>query len=744
MPLIIVVVLVMAFAGSKKTTHPSRSKESQKTYTINTRKKDRGQSGDECWVKKNTSINIQGFNIENGMIYVGESLYTQDSLKYDYLNQIEPCLINPKLSVSKCPINIEQALLQYYPSYSQISPEARTNYLHWLEKGASDAKAYIGYVFLYFYGLERRFFIDKAKSEGSLLIGEIKRLKEIFSHPSFQHYANQFLSKAKVLEALDSGVCLYKESPIKYYESWETPLDIKMALAQMAKEGVSLNSDWALAWIYTDETTFFRTPAKRARNEFERLFTKKFQEKFPNGLMIKPNNKKMTANYRAASGSFEVELNLKDFPDIGAQETSKEQIRSIVEICTNLLDPYSRFLGRNPDKAGNLEAVILLPKEIQSDIEYPEINKIYDLLIKDVEAKGRIVLKGEEIFKVWPTKNASKMSKKEAENLSYFLQKHNVGIVPDMVYGDSAFRSSDSAILFKLSKSELKSGLSEGYRLASVFLELAMMVALADDHLSENETLHLAERLENLFKLSENEKIRLEIKMDYLVKNKSELQRINSKIAEQIPKEKRSEMATYLLALAGADGKIDSSEVKALTNIYKYLELTEDQLYSDLNSLGAHAISKNVDGPVTVRKGTKEISRYGIPKAPKKNESILILDMDVVRSKVKDTEHVSKLLQNVFAEEEHVKEEEQNIISNQIPLDSLDKLHRALLQELCTKERWVSEEFEKLAASFNLLPGGAIEVINNWAFDSFEEPILEEDNGLTVNLKLYEKVLSNE
>jgi len=50
--------------------------------------------------------------------------------------------------------------MDYWPSYCEVSPRARAAYLRWLEDGRRDESTYIGYVFLFFYGLERRLLGD--------------------------------------------------------------------------------------------------------------------------------------------------------------------------------------------------------------------------------------------------------------------------------------------------------------------------------------------------------------------------------------------------------------------------------------------------------------------------------------------------------------------------------------------------------------------------------------------------------
>lgn len=65
--------------------------------------------------------------------------------------------------------------VSYWPGYATLSTSARGAYLDWLAAGKTgpiDA----GLMFIYFYGLERRAFLDKAKDEWTIIRGEMVRL----------------------------------------------------------------------------------------------------------------------------------------------------------------------------------------------------------------------------------------------------------------------------------------------------------------------------------------------------------------------------------------------------------------------------------------------------------------------------------------------------------------------------------------------------------------------------------------
>lgn len=114
---------------------------------------------DSFWNGKDKDVIILNYTISEGMVYVGEGL----SAVCGY--GIECALIDPKLPIkNNHDLDYRTRRMDYWPSYSEISPEARGAYLEWLSSGKADTEADIGYIFLYFYGLERRLLHDSEYS----------------------------------------------------------------------------------------------------------------------------------------------------------------------------------------------------------------------------------------------------------------------------------------------------------------------------------------------------------------------------------------------------------------------------------------------------------------------------------------------------------------------------------------------------------------------------------------------------
>lgn len=107
------------------------------------------------------------------------------SVDHDSLNYINPNLNEPSAITFEYPLfkgNAEE--LGYYPSYKNMTPKQRFTYLNWLRN--IDADIPIGYVFTYFYGLERHI------HNGNILpaVKMINRLKKYHDNKSFNYYSN--------------------------------------------------------------------------------------------------------------------------------------------------------------------------------------------------------------------------------------------------------------------------------------------------------------------------------------------------------------------------------------------------------------------------------------------------------------------------------------------------------------------------------------------------------------------------
>jgi hypothetical protein len=113
-------------------------------------------------------------------------------VKMAYLQSDEPSTIYTRMSVGK-PRNIDEIPHpKYFPTYVGLTPEQKWIYLNWLRNIAEPIN--IGYVFLYYYGLERHLLIG----EFDLAFDEILYLRKHHNNSSFMFYSSSALLHSSI------------------------------------------------------------------------------------------------------------------------------------------------------------------------------------------------------------------------------------------------------------------------------------------------------------------------------------------------------------------------------------------------------------------------------------------------------------------------------------------------------------------------------------------------------------------
>ena len=70
----------------------------------------------------------------------------------------------------------------------------------------------------------------------------------------------------------------------------------------------------------------------------------------------------------------------------------------------------------------------------------------------------------------------------------------------------------------------------------------------------------------------------------------------------------------------------------------------------------------------------------------------------------------------------------------------LDAKCQQLYTKLISKESWSFEEMEELCSGLQLMPGGAVETINDWANDNVGAPLIEDGSTVFVDIEIAEEL----
>lgn len=700
---------------------------------------------DARWVPAEEAIEIAGHRIEGGMIYVGTHLPAIQSWVGD-----EPALIDPTARVSTDAAEIAAAAAGYWPSYSTVSPTFRAKYLRWLAGGRKAPGIDIGCVFLFFYGLERRVLIDAEKSAAARvevpgILDEVIRLLGIYGeNNSFRTYASSFLEFARARHLPDTLTL----APSVEGQSFQVPLAVRVTIGHLLVQRKPIPADWALAWLRFHPMVRLRTAAVRCAEEFDSLFCLRYQQKFGDGMIVPPNKTTIAVEHQPASRSFgrTFRAELRDLPDIAAVKAPLSRLEKIAEQVTDELDRYSRWVGRTDDR-DSPAALALLPPELAQERLQDVDHGLLRHLSSAVTDGAPAVLPTDQVLRHWPSKSDDRLSKKEVEALTDFLALAKFGIEPDIRLSNVNFSRSPRVAVFRLVGEPAIPG--EDYLRALLFLNLAVAVAGADEMAFAEEE-QLEEHLEAAYRLSPAERLRLRAHLAWLQACPPSPTAVKKQV-EGLPEARRRSMGRVLIVIAGADGHVSPRELKVLSRIYPILGLDPDSLYADVHALAAGTAS--TAGPVTVLPADSG-SDFPIPRPEEMKAGTgrtLVLDAARVAAIHKETQAVTAVLAGVFAseedppaEEEELGEEESGADGDSQVADSiagLDGAHSALVRALLEKPGWPRSEFDALAEGLGLMPGGAIEIINEAAFELSGEPLLEGHDPIEVNDYALQEVL---
>jgi len=357
------------------------------------------------------------------------------------------------------------------------------------------------------------------------------------------------------------------------------------------------------------------------------------------------------------------------------------------------------------------------------------------------------VVPGSELLALWPGAD-DRLPKAEAVALSQLLEKLGHGVEPDVRFGGPALTRGKPVVIYRLPPAGLVAP-TAAYTAGCVLLNLLVAVAGADGGINEVEQSHLEEHLERSLGLGEAEVPRLRAHLRWLVAASPGLTGVKKRL-EGVPDAMRGRIAAFLVSVAGADGRLDPSEVRTLQRIYRLLGRDEEDVFEALHDLEAPSVAGN-DGPVVRVAGVEEVG-VAIPPPPEKASPTIRLDMGRVKAKLAETATVSALLADVFTDDVEAARNDAptaprstSRVVEEVTHDviaGLDERHSELLRRVKSGDCLSREQLEDLASGLGLLPDGALDVLNERAIELYGEPVLEGDEDLTINHSALEAMFS--
>jgi restriction system protein len=314
-----------------------------------------------------------------------------------------------------------------------------------------------------------------------------------------------------------------------------------------------------------------------------------------------------------------------------------------------------------------------------------------------------------------------------------------LGIEPDARHGGAPYRANDEVGLFR----PLGGEVTDAYAGAAGLLQLCVMIAAADEHPTEAELEVARDFIRRSVALNRAEQHRLLVLESALCRQPELIKRSLARVAKRLDAAQRQLVGEVLVCIAGADGKISSTEWSALDRACKTLELPPSALEGILRQLGAELQEVTVQEAESGEPGEALPSAVRAPPAA----PAFTLDMNRVAQISQETTEVVGMLAAVMREEELPRSGRnpsapvRTIAPDEgVPhFAALDPKYRPLVQRLAERETWSRREFDQLAGEFNLMPLGAFDALNEWSDEHLGDFLLEGNDPITFHRILLSK-----
>ena len=308
-----------------------------------------------------------------------------------------------------------------------------------------------------------------------------------------------------------------------------------------------------------------------------------------------------------------------------------------------------------------------------------------------------------------------------------------------MRFGGPVLSARTQVVLFRRA-AEVTPAPGAGYAAAATLIELSCAVALADGHLADAERAVIEQQVIGRPGLSEDERRRLRALITRVAAAPPAAASLRKHVS-QLPAGLRADAGELLLAVAHADGRVDRAEVTRVNRYFDALGLDRPQLGSPPGPPAPEDLTR-------LRAAGTPSPGYTIPQAPPAEQPAaapVALDPELVRARLAETERAASILAGIFTGDDT-----SSFTALRTPsgppgqtagAPGLDAAHRAFLEKLAERPSWARSEVAAVAAGLGLMPDGAMEIVNEAAFDAAGEPACEGSDPVEINTDVAKEIL---
>jgi uncharacterized tellurite resistance protein B-like protein len=398
-----------------------------------------------------------------------------------------------------------------------------------------------------------------------------------------------------------------------------------------------------------------------------------------------------------------------------------------------------------------------MPPELRAGVEHPMTDAICSLVSESTDEEGHTRIQVARLAGVLGLESRERLTVAESRKICETAEYVGFGLEPDARLTGKSYRADESVAAF-LRPGDDKTDPAR-YNAASCMLRLGLVAAAADGDASADEMALVTRTIEEMFQLNNEEQRRLESLRSFLLSEGADATGLAS-VAKALRPEQRQAVAKLLLLVVARDGVVTKQEVRALKKCYSLLGFSKVECDQALATIESY----RTDEPVTVRAGAPGAAGEAIPALP---PEVLRLNRAAIEAIMRDTREVATLLAEAMSAGQASEAAEASTapapsatatavaeagldapekaeavqgvrlvpdaLTNPLVVQTTDptlpQRYADFYQMLITRDEWTRAELDTLARQHGLMLGGAIDALNDWAFEKFGGQLFVDDGA---------------
>lgn len=690
----------------------------------------------------------------------------------------EPSLIEFGLPVGRVGIRPAQDPGNW-PAYRAFNSAQRAFYLDWIAAGRRLPTMPHAYVALYVQGLERRILVDGEDHQAiaTELVGLIQTYGQVYA---FRHDLACFLWFTLQL-SLDAQRVSNQtiEAAVQLTSEWNDSL-VRYCLTTYALFRLPVAPELArkLTAIHPQATA--SVVHQRHEQKFATLFDQRVREAFPAGLLFEVSGRAERLDY--------VFLNptLARLPRAETRTTARQRVpddspatQTLLELwtrCTHELKTYDRAHRAAGSGQLTTEMWEALP-EISRQEDHPEVEAWSKLIQQACQVHGRPLISISGLAAIKNFEPRGRLTKKQTEQLLTTAGHLGLVLEPDARMLGRNYAWDEIVAIFPR-RDPLPENTAD-YHAATVLLRLGMSIAAADGQIDETEVQRISSHLSQQFQLTPTSAERLEQLRHVYGQTPNSISTLARSLQEKLPLDQREVVGEFLVGIAVADGSITKDEQKALKKAWQALGLNPESL-NRLIQVPERPVAETTGSTIPAIPEAIVLDQNRIAQIMRDTQRVA----EILRAAMQESEGESEGTdtESVAVPAEQISHDQPGLEENNAlaivesgdsaqlieaaPINSvvvpiaqirpgnadpispnarlegrggdatqtaaspigagLPNRYHPFLNQLLTQSVWSAKTLDQLARSQGLMLSGALEAINAWTYETYEDWLMSE------------------